>query len=48
MKNKEAFVIVKERVGGDNYDYSRRNGTRIHIRGSNGEGVRLADFRGKM
>ena len=47
MKNKEAFVIVKEKSRSDNYDYSRRNGTRIHIRGSNGEEVSLADFRGK-
>ena len=47
MKNKMAFVIVKEKNRSDNNGYSRRNGTGIYIRGSNGEQVRLADFRGK-
>ena len=47
MKNKEAFVIVKEKSRSDNYDYSRRNGTEFTLEGSNGEEVRLADFRGK-
>ena len=47
MKNKMAFVIVKEKNRSDNNGYSREMAPEFTLEGSNGEQVRLADFRGK-
>lgn len=48
MKNKESFVIVKKRVGVITMITVGEMAPEFTLEGSNGEQVRLADFRGKM